>query len=149
MKKKIIIPISIVVLIIIFIVSFSMCSSSNSQDYYENDDFSETDGFTEDNEIEDNISSVGNETLQYPSENDEWEYDVYETYITLKKYKGNSKTVNIPSEIENKPVKSIGSKCFTICPLFGPVAYLMIPPIRRYSPVKSFVMISLGISNAS
>ena len=46
MKKKIIIPISIVVLIIIFIVSFSMCSSSNSQDYYENDDFSETDGFT-------------------------------------------------------------------------------------------------------
>ena len=37
---------------------------------------------------------------------------MYETYITLKKYKGNSKTVNIPSEIENKPVKSIGSKCF-------------------------------------
>lgn len=112
MKKKIIIPISVVVLIIIFIAGFSMCSSSNSQDYYENNDFSETDGFTEDNEIEDNISSVGNETLQYPSENDEWEYDVYETYITLKKYKGNSKTVNIPSEIENKPVKSIGSKCF-------------------------------------
>ena len=91
MKKKIIIPISVVVLIIIFIAGFSICSSSNSQDYYENDDFSETDGFTEDNEIEDNISSVGNETLQYPSENDEWEYDVYETYITLKKYKGNSK----------------------------------------------------------
>ena len=44
MKKKIIIPISVVVLIIIFIAGFSMCSSSNSQDYYENDDFSETDG---------------------------------------------------------------------------------------------------------
>ena len=91
MKKKIIIPISVVVLIIIFIAGFSICSSNSNSRIIMRMMILARQMDLQDNESEDNISSVGNETLQYPSENDEWEYDVYETYITLKKYKETAK----------------------------------------------------------
>ena len=31
-------------------------------------------------------SHIGDETLQYPAKNDEFEYKVYETYIEISKY---------------------------------------------------------------
>ncbi|MBQ6706066.1 MAG: leucine-rich repeat domain-containing protein [Clostridia bacterium] len=52
-------------------------------------------------------SNVGDETLQYPAKNDEFEYKVYETYIEITKYIGSESIVTVPTTIENLPVKSI------------------------------------------
>lgn len=47
------------------------------------------------------------ETLQYPSQNDNFKYDVYETYVAIKEYIGDSATVEIPETIDELPVKVI------------------------------------------
>lgn len=132
MKKKIIIFVCVVVSIVIFITGFSNCSSNNYSDHYYNDsnNISITEDITSNStdSIEDYVSSVGEEVLQYPSENNDWEYDVYETYIRLKRYKGNNTVVNIPSKIESLPVKSIGSKCFNYD---DPGVYEDTPPLKE------------------
>lgn len=53
--------------------------------------------------------SYFNETLQYPSSNKDFEYNVYETYIQITKYIGESNTVVFPSKIDELPVRIIGS----------------------------------------
>lgn len=51
-----------------------------------------------------------NATLQYPSSNDEWEYNVYDCYVELTKYTGQAKeALTIPAEIDNLPVWSINT----------------------------------------
>lgn len=55
---------------------------------------------------EDNrIAQMQTATLQYPSKNDEWSYNVYSCYIELTDYRGSQvSSLTIPSEIENLPV---------------------------------------------
>ena len=61
---------------------------------------------------------TGNEESEMPSDyvaslsNEEYQYDMYETYIILTKYVGKESEVVIPSEIDGKPVTHIGSLCF-------------------------------------
>lgn len=45
-------------------------------------------------------------------ENDQFSYEVYEEYIKLTKYTAIETSVEIPSEIDGKPVTTIGSLCF-------------------------------------
>lgn len=54
------------------------------------------------------VSRIGEETLQYPGNNEKYEYDVYETYVEIKKYVGNEVDVTVPSTIDDLPVKVVG-----------------------------------------
>lgn len=45
-------------------------------------------------------------------ENDEFIYELYKTYVKVTEYKAEATEVKIPSEIDGKPVKVIGSLCF-------------------------------------
>ncbi|MGN1457963.1 MAG: leucine-rich repeat domain-containing protein [Acutalibacteraceae bacterium] len=51
---------------------------------------------------------IANAKLQYPSANDEYEYNVYDTYIEITKYIGSDTDVTIPSKIDNLPVLVVG-----------------------------------------
>ncbi len=51
------------------------------------------------------IEQMENAVLQYPGENDEWKYNVYDCYVELTKYKGPVvETLVVPAEIEGLPV---------------------------------------------
>lgn len=58
------------------------------------------------------ISLIGKETLQYPGKNDEYEYNVYETYVELREYLGEAPDVTVPETLENLPVKVVGGFLF-------------------------------------
>lgn len=59
------------------------------------------------------INSLKNATLQYPSSNDEYEYNLYDSYVEITKYKGNETDVVVPEKIDNLPVKVIGERAFS------------------------------------
>lgn len=44
--------------------------------------------------------------------NEEFEYDLYKSYVKLTSYIGESPEVTLPTEIDGKPVTVIGSLCF-------------------------------------
>lgn len=89
-----------VVLALIFIVlllpscSFSMGSSSE-KDYGQ--------------DIE-NI--IKNAKLQYPKTNEDYYYNVYDSYIKITKYIGDKEVVIVPSKIDELPVYVIGDEAF-------------------------------------
>ncbi len=60
------------------------------------------------------VSNIGGEVLQYPSSNENFEYNVYETYVEVTWYTGLSTDVVIPDEIDGLPVKVIGPYAFNI-----------------------------------
>ena len=45
----------------------------------------------------------------------DFEYNEYENYIEIIKYLGNDEEVEIPSEINGKPITTIGEECFNNC----------------------------------
>ena len=51
-------------------------------------------------------------TLLNPSQNENFKYNVYTTYVEITAYVGSSAEVVIPGELEGKPVLSIIEKCF-------------------------------------
>lgn len=56
------------------------------------------------------IEQMRSATLQYPSSNSEWEYNVYDCYIELTKYLGpETTTLTIPAEIDGLPVWSLNT----------------------------------------
>lgn len=76
------------------------------------------------------------ETLQYPGKNDDWEYDVYETYVSLTRCRFIETLplkesmfvtplptgalgfptfeIKIPNEIDGLPIRRIGDRCFAL-----------------------------------
>lgn len=51
------------------------------------------------------IEQMENAVLQYPGENEEWKYNVYDCYVELTDYKGPIvETLVVPAEIERLPV---------------------------------------------
>lgn len=51
------------------------------------------------------IEQMENAVLQYPGENEEWKYNVYDCYVELTDYKGPIvETLVVPAEIEGLPV---------------------------------------------
>ena len=58
------------------------------------------------------ISQIGKETLQYPASNSEYEFNVYETYVEIEEYLGESANVVVPQRLENLPVKVVSGFCF-------------------------------------
>lgn len=60
-------------------------------------------------DLKDIVYELQNETLQYPSQNDDWKYDVYETHISISQYIGDSNIAIVPAEIEGLPVKVIAN----------------------------------------
>lgn len=61
---------------------------------------------------------TGTEESKMPSdyittlENEEYTYEIYESYVKIIKYIGTETEVVIPTEIDNKPITVIGSLCF-------------------------------------
>ena len=96
----------------VILISIGMCGCGKNSD----DVTSHTDN--EDASIVETLiieSRVGDETLQYPAKNDEFEYKVYETYVEISKYIGTETTVTVPDTIEELPVKAIGDWSFENC----------------------------------
>ena len=58
------------------------------------------------------ISQIGKETLQYQASNSEYKYNVYETYIEIEDYLGESANVVVPQKLENLPVKVVSGFSF-------------------------------------
>ena len=92
---------------------------------------------------------IANGKLQYPSSNDEYEYNVYDTYIEITKYIGNDTDVTIPSTIDNLPVLVIGEKAFyqlkNLTSITIPDSVISIDN-RAFSYCKSLTNIDIGNS---
>ena len=60
---------------------------------------------------QDPITLMGVATLQYPSQNDTWKYNVYDYYIEITGYVGNGEKdrVVLPAEIDGLPVWKVGA----------------------------------------
>lgn len=69
----------------------SISAQSNAQDKY--------------NEV---INIINSATLQYPSSNDKFKYNVYDTYIQITKCISDDTDIVFPSTIDNLPVLIIG-----------------------------------------
>ncbi len=89
------------------------CSSNDSTDHNNSNVCSQDTPIEGDNsEIEmpspSNKDMMQNAVLQYPSQNDEWTYNVYDCYIEITGYIGeNVETLVIPDSIEALPVWSL------------------------------------------
>lgn len=98
-----------VLMVILMCISLCACGAKN-------EDVTSTD--SEGVSIEETLvieSRVGDETLQYPAKNEEFEYNVYETYVEISKYISTETIVTVPDTIEELPVKSIGDWSFVRC----------------------------------
>lgn len=64
-----------------------------------------------DDKYEELMNIIENATLQYPSSNDDFEYNVYDSYVEITKYTGivKGKDIVFPSEIDGLPVLVIGA----------------------------------------
>lgn len=125
-KRKIIISIAVVcfVLLIIVIVSTSSSGNDSNNSYAENDYQYNTEygTYTSEPELptesiterETFYNPIGKEVLQYPSQNDIFTYDVYETYVEITGVSADEIDDNliIPDKLENLPVRSIGKCAF-------------------------------------
>ena len=54
------------------------------------------------------LNIINDATLQYPTANDEFEYNVYDTYVQITKYIGDDIDIVFPSKIDNLPVLVVG-----------------------------------------
>ncbi len=99
-----------VLMVILMCISLCACGTKN-EDVTSNTD-NESVSIEETLVIE---SRVGEETLQYPAKNEEFEYNVYETYVEISKYISTETIVTVPHTIEELPVKSIGDWSFVGC----------------------------------
>lgn len=94
----------IVLFTLVFLLSLVGCENQNilSRD--------ETNTSTSEEQFE----QIGQEILQYPGQNSDYKYYVYETYVEIVQYIGENTEVFIPDEIESKPVRVIGENAFRI-----------------------------------
>lgn len=111
---------TVVLVVMILTISVGCSNSKNSDLQYENGTASriytnEPESLTEDvTESEDLYNPIGKETLQYPSQNDIFTYNVYETYVEIT---GSVKEdlagdLIIPETLDDLPVRSISSRAF-------------------------------------
>lgn len=111
---------AVVLVVMILTISVGCSNSKNSDLQYENGTASriytnEPESLTEDvTESEDLYNPIGKETLQYPSQNDIFTYNVYETYVEIT---GSVKEdlagdLIIPETLDDLPVRSISSRAF-------------------------------------
>lgn len=110
MKKSI-----CLVLCLIIVFAFSACKSGNENYENANQDF--TDVQTAPNnadEPETGQNPIGKETLQYPSQDDIYTYDVYESYaeVTGCVNENLSGEITIPETFDDLPILSIKSLAF-------------------------------------
>ena len=110
-----------VVLVVMILTILAGCANSKNSDLqYENGTegkiyTNEPESLTEDvTESEDLYNPIGKETLQYPSQNDIFTYNVYETYVEItgsvkEDLEGN---LIIPETLDDLPVRSISSRAF-------------------------------------
>ena len=88
--------ISIFLIAITIMMCFSGCSKANIK------------------KVEETVAEIAVKSgkLEKPSENKDYKYNIYTTYIELVSYIGEAKDVVIPETIEEKPVYVIGPQCF-------------------------------------
>ncbi len=105
-------------LCLIYMVIFSACSSNstdNEETHLDITENSTTQRIVAEATTEYNVPNpVGKETLQYPSQNDFFTYDVYESYVEITGSVEEDLTgeLIIPETLEDLPVRSIGDGAF-------------------------------------
>lgn len=58
------------------------------------------------------LEALYSESIKYSSSNEEYEFDVYDTYVKLTHFTSSGTDIVIPSTIENLPVKILGEELF-------------------------------------
>ncbi|MGN0539828.1 MAG: leucine-rich repeat domain-containing protein [Candidatus Fimenecus sp.] len=101
MKKYAIIIVTVILVAVISVAAIVSINASKES--------SNTRG---NNKPDSSPSRIGEETLQYPGSNNEYEYKVYETYVEIVYYTGINTDITIPNEIDGLPVKVIGPRAF-------------------------------------
>lgn len=102
----------IICVLMVILVCIGLCACGEQNNHETNNDNRDNVSVEETPVVQ---SRVGEETLQYPSKNEEFEYKVYETYIEISKYIGTETVVTVPNTIEELPVKAIGDWSFVRC----------------------------------
>mgnify|MGYP002733144164 CR=1 FL=1 len=110
-----------VVLVVIILTILAGCANSKNSDLQNGNNTGDK-TYTDESEsstndaIESGVSNnpIGKETLQYPSQNDIFTYDVYETYVEITGSVKEDLTgeLIIPETLDDLPVRSISSKAF-------------------------------------
>ena len=68
--------------------------------------------------VDNSISAIiKNATLQYPASNENFKYNVYDTYVEITEYIGSedATSITVPATLENLPVYVVGSQVFDKC----------------------------------
>lgn len=124
-KKKTIIPIVAlcVVLLIVVVVAVSNSGNKNENSFdssnqnYNDYEYqtSAAENLTENStEVQEDYNPIGKETLQYPSQDDTFTYDIYETYAVVTGGVDDSLNgkITIPDTFDNLPILAIGYQAF-------------------------------------
>lgn len=63
------------------------------------------------------VQAIEKGVLQYPSSNENFKYNVYDTYVEITEYIGNANAskINVPAKLENLPVYVVDSYVFDEC----------------------------------
>ena len=103
------------ILIIALVLSLALSACGKTENNGDENANTEND----ENIIENTGRTIKEESLQYPGKNDDWEYDVYENYVVVRKYIGKSTEIVIPETIDNLPVVKLEGKVFDAEQLYG------------------------------
>lgn len=63
------------------------------------------------------VQAIEKGVLQYPSSNENFKYNIYDTYVEITEYIGdeNAKSITVPAKLENLPVYVVDSYIFDKC----------------------------------
>ncbi len=86
------------------------------------------------NDVRAQYRQLSSEILQYPTSNDTWSYDVYETHVVITGYLGSETSISFPKEIDGLPVKGIGSYLKN----YNPFEIITIPDTIVYISERAF-----------
>lgn len=145
-------------LIALSLILLFMSSCTNDQHSNENfpeneNEISQSDAKAEDILDEEQTSDYNpvdkmlSETLMYPSQNDEWNYNVYETYIEITGYIGGAsvETVVVPEKIENLPVKAFTAHIYDANSIKLPKTLIMLGSRDSYGALFGDELTSIDL----
>lgn len=63
------------------------------------------------------VETINKGVLQYPASNENFKYNVYDTYVEITEYIGSqyASSITVPSNLENRPVYVVNSNVFNMC----------------------------------
>lgn len=137
-------------LILLFMTSCADGEDFNKKQDETTNEISQSDTGVDNKEEEGDYNPVDkmlSETLMYPSQNDEWKYNVYETYIEITEYTGEStaETVVVPEKIENLPVKAFTAPMYYATSIKLPKTLIMLGSRDSYGALFGDTLTSIDL----